>query len=244
MPTSVSQSEITCPRPRFVEHIFTSKRQVCLPQIRGPESQSFRGRVYHENVSLAQPATPPTAKDRVLNVAYELFSTRGIRDVGIDEVIEKAGIAKATLYRHFPSKDDLVRAFLRQREQEWTHGVVEAGALQRGSTPHDQLLAIFDILDEWFHTKEFEGCSFINILLEMGSDHPLGQASIVHLKNIREIVFGLATEAGIADPDGFAHSWHILMKGSIVAAGEGDLDAAKRAKDMARCLIEAHGLGA
>ena len=178
------------------------------------------------------------ARQRILQSSYELFSRRGIRDVGVDEVIETAGVAKATLYRHFPSKDDLVLAFLERREQLWTREFVEAGAEGRGDTPEERLLAIFDIFDEWFRREDFEACSFINVLLEMGTEHPAGGASVRHLQNIRSIVCRLAEEAGLRDPGSFAHSWHILMKGSIVSAAEGDVEAARRARSMARLLIE------
>ena len=77
-------------------------------------------------------------------------------------------------------------------------------------------------------------------MLEMGSEHPASAASIRHLENIRSIVQLLAEEAGLRDPDSFARSWHILMKGSIVSAAEGDAEAAQRAKSMARCLIDEH----
>ena len=180
----------------------------------------------------------PDARERILETSYELFARRGIRDVGIDEVIDRAGVAKATLYRHFSSKDDLVLAFLERREELWTIGWVEAEARARGGTPEEQLLAIFDAFDEWFHSDDFEACSFINVLLEMGPAHPAGSASIRHLENIRSVVSGLAEEAGLRDPATFARSWHILMKGSIVQAAEGDADAAKRAQAMARLLLD------
>ena len=182
----------------------------------------------------------PEARERILDGSYELFSQRGVQAVGVDEVIETAGVAKATLYRHFPSKDDLVIAFLEQREERWTRELVEAGAKSRGSTPEEQLLAIFDVFDEWFRREDFEACSFINVLLEMGPDHPAGTASVRHLENIRSIVRGLAEEAGLRDPASFARSWHILMKGSIVSAAEGDAEAAHRAQAMGRLLIEQH----
>ena len=182
----------------------------------------------------------PQARERILDTAYELFSRHGIRAVGVDEVIQRAGVAKATLYRHFPSKDELVLAFLRRREQVWTIDWVEAEAKRRGSTPEEQLLAIFDAFDGWFRRDDFEACSFINVLLEMGPAHPASAASIQHLENIRSIVRRLAEEAGLRDPDSFARSWHILMKGSIVSAAEGDSEAAQRAKSMARCLIDEH----
>jgi AcrR family transcriptional regulator len=191
---------------------------------------------------IAAPLTraTPGARDRIVTAAYELFASRGIRDVGVDEVIERAGVAKASLYRHFPSKDHLVVAFLAVREKRWTRGWVEAEAKRRATAPEEQLVAIFDLFDEWFHRDGFEACSFINVLLEMGPDHPAGKASVEHLANIRSIVRELAEEAGLRDPESFARSWHILMKGSIVSAAEGDADAARRAGSMARLLIAEH----
>jgi AcrR family transcriptional regulator len=180
-----------------------------------------------------------SARDRILDSAYELFSQRGIRAVGVDEVIDRAAVAKATLYRHFPSKDDLALAFLERREELWTKGWVEAEAKRRGSAPEEQLLAIFDLFDEWFHRDDFEGCSFVNVLLEFSeTGNPVRRASAQYLENIRTVVRTLAEEAGLRDPAEFARSWHILMKGSIVQAGEGDVDAARRAQKMARLLIE------
>ena len=182
----------------------------------------------------------PDARERILDTAYELFSRRAIRDVGVDEVIERAGVAKATLYRHFPSKDELVIAFLERREERWTLAWVEAEARRRGTTPEEQLLAIFELFDEWFHRGDFEACSFINVLLEMRPPHPAGEASVRHLSNIRTVVGRLAEEAALRDPDSFARSMHILMKGSIVSAAEGDPQAAQRAQSMGRLLIEQH----
>ena len=192
--------------------------------------------------AVSQPiaAASPKPRERILATAYDLFSRRGIRDVGIDEVIDKADVAKATLYRHFPSKDALVLAFLARREEQWTKGFVEAGARARGKTPDERLLAIFDVFHDWFASPEFDACSFINVLLEMGPEHEVGRSSIGHLENIRSVVRELADEAGLRDTDSFARSWHILMKGSIISAAEGDLAAAKRAQTMAKLLIEQH----
>lgn len=185
-----------------------------------------------------QAELPP--RERILNAAYELFSQRGIRDVGVEEIMARSGVAKATLYRHFPSKDALVLAFLARREQRWTLGWSRPAARDRGRTPEERLLALFDVFDEWFHRDDFDGCSFVNVLLEMRWGHPLGQASIQYLENIRAIVRSMAEEAGLRDTDSFARSWHILMKGSIISAAEGDADAARRAQAMARTLIEQH----
>jgi AcrR family transcriptional regulator len=191
-------------------------------------------------VEVRERSTASAAREQILESAYLLFSERGIRDVGVDEVVDRAGVAKATLYSHFPSKDDLVLAFMELREERWTREWVEAEARRRGATPEEQLLAIFDAFDEWFHRKDFEGCSFINVLLEMGTQPKVSGAAVDHLARIRAIVRGLGEEAGLRDPDSFAHSWHILMKGSIVAAAEGDVDAAARAKSMARSLLDQH----
>jgi AcrR family transcriptional regulator len=182
-----------------------------------------------------------TARERILTTAYRLFTRRGIRAVGTDEVIAVSGVAKATLYRHFPSKNDLVLAVLQRREELWTLGLVEQQSRLRGETPEEQLLAIFDVFHDWFQKREdFDGCSFINVLIELGAAHPAGQASIQYLDNIRTIVRERAEAAGLVDVDNFARSWHILMKGSIIAADEGDLEAARRAQAMGRTLIERH----
>jgi AcrR family transcriptional regulator len=188
----------------------------------------------------AEMTSDSSARERVLATAYDLFAHRGIRDVGVDEIVERSGVARATLYRHFTSKDDLVLAFLKRREERWTFGSVEAEARRRGKTPEQQLLAIFDVFDEWFHRDDFEACSFVNVLFEMRPNHPLGQASIKHLANIRGMVQRLAREAGLVRVTEFSRSWHILMKGSIVAATEGDLKAARRSQQMAKTLIAAH----
>jgi len=181
------------------------------------------------------------ARERILNTAYELFSRRGIRAVGTDEVIERAGVAKATLYRHFATKNDLVLAVLQRREEIWTHGLIEAQSRERGNTPEEQLLAIFDVMHDWFQLRDgYEGCSFINVLLELGADHPAGQASVTHIDHVRDIVRQRAIAAGLCDVEDFATSWHLLMKGAIILAAVGDLDAAVHAQKMARTLIEQH----
>ena len=174
-----------------------------------------------------------------MTAAYELFARDGVQAVGIDAIIERSGVARQTLYRHFGSKQELVLAFMERRERLWTHAWLEAEIRRRARDPRRRLEAIFDVFDEWFHEPGFEGCSFINVMLEHpGAEHPLHRAAAEHLARIRELLAQLATEAGIADPSGFARQWHILMKGSIVAAGEGDLDAARRAKQIGRALID------
>lgn len=179
-------------------------------------------------------------RERIMATAYDLFSRRAVRDVGVDELIARSGVAKSTFYRHFRSKDELVLAFLERRDQVWTVEQIVAEARRRGTTPEEQLLAIFDVFGDWFRRDDFEACSFINVLLEMGAQHALGVASIDYLVRIRGHISTLAAEAGLSRPEDFARSWHILMKGSIISATEGDLDAAARAQQMAGWLIEHH----
>jgi AcrR family transcriptional regulator len=183
-----------------------------------------------------------SGRERVSRAAYELFSREGVRTVGVDAVIARAGTAKMTLYRNFPSKDDLILDFLRRREQLWTRDWLEAESQRRGGTPRDRLLAIFDVFSEWFSRPDFEGCSFLTTMIEVNDrEHPVHQAAVGHLANIRGYIESLAADAGIRDADAFARKWHILMKGSIMAAHEGDTAAAARARELGELLLKEHG---
>lgn len=179
------------------------------------------------------------ARDRIVDTAYDLFSRHGVRAVGVDRIVAESGVAKMSLYRHFPSKDDLVLTFLQERERRWTNEWLRAEVERRADTPGERMLAIFDVFGEWFQLADFEGCSFINVLLEFDDRaHRVHKASAEHLTNIRSFLGELATAAGAADPAALAHQWHILMKGSIVAAGEGDTLAARRAQEIGRLLLQ------
>jgi AcrR family transcriptional regulator len=183
-----------------------------------------------------------SARERILDSAYDLFSRHGIRAVGVDRIIATSGVAKMSLYRHFHSKDALVLAFLQERERRWTMEWLPAEVMGRAGDGAGRMLAIFDVFGEWFQKADFEGCSFINVLLEFGElDHPIRIATAEHLATIRGLVRDFAADAGVADPDAVAAQWHILMKGSIVAAGEGDRLAAKRAQELGRLLLEREG---
>ncbi len=182
---------------------------------------------------------PTDARERLLTAAYELFSREGVQAVGVDAIIERSGVARQTMYRHFKSKQDLVLAFLERREQVWCKDWLEAETARRAQAPEARLLAIFDVFDEWFRRPDFEGCSFINVLLEYPDPaHPLHVAAAEYLARIRGFIQALARGAGIRPAEPFARQWHILMKGSIVAAGEGDRDAGRRAKAVAQLLLE------
>jgi AcrR family transcriptional regulator len=210
-------------------------RPECLaePGPKGPAKKGLMARMPRT----AKSSTSST-RDRILASAYRLFRNRGIAQVGVDAIVADSGCAKASLYNNFSSKEQLALEFLAQREAIWTRGWLEEGLRRRSADPEARLLAIFDLFDEWFHKKNFEGCSFINVLLESEFNSPIHRAAARHLDNIRMIVRGVAMDAGLEDPERFSEVWHLLMKGSIVAAGEGKRNAARHAQDAGRVLLE------
>jgi AcrR family transcriptional regulator len=177
-------------------------------------------------------------RQRILDAAYDLFCTKGINQVGVDTILAKSGCAKASLYSNFESKIDLAVAFLDRREAVWTRGWLEMEIKRRASNPKARLLAIFDVFDVWFRKRSFEGCSFIDALLEAKANSTVREAAAIHLARIRAVVHGLAEEANFKEPEKFAQVWHMLMKGSIVSACEGNRDAAREAKFAARIIIQ------
>jgi AcrR family transcriptional regulator len=143
-----------------------------------------------------------------------------------------------TLYRHFASKEELALAFLERREDIWTRGWLKNEVERGASDPREQLLLIFDVFGAWFRSPTFEGCSFINVMLENSDPlDALHQASVDHLTVIRSFLEDLARRAGVKNVEDFARKWHLLMKGAIVAATEGDLDAARRAREIGAILL-------
>jgi AcrR family transcriptional regulator len=175
---------------------------------------------------------------RILSTAYDLFCRQGVQAIGIDRIVAEAGVAKMTLYRHFRSKDALVVAVLDLREELWINRWVIAESRSRAETPGGRLLVIFEMFDDWFRRADYEGCLFNNTLLE---DHDVASqvrlASIVKRSRIRAFLRSLAEEAGARDPDSLASQWQMLMSGAMMAAGEGDVDAAQRARDVGSLLL-------
>ena len=179
-----------------------------------------------------------SARERIDRAAYALFSRHGTKGVGIDAVLARAGVAKATLYRHYRTKDELVLGFLKRREQVWTRDWLAAELQRRGKTPAQRLLAMFELFDGWFRKTDFEGCSFVNVMLEHGLEgHPVKREAVRQLAAIRGFIAALARDAGVRDPDGFARQWQMILKGAIVSAYEGDQDAARRAKEVAATFL-------
>src|SRR4029079_18073517 len=126
-----------------------------------------------------------------------LFYRRGFNAVGVDQVIERAGVTKTTFYKHFESKDDLVVAAI-QRRDEW-ESKAWARAVQKlaGDDPRKQLLAMLDVMDLWFNDPEFLGCMFMNTAAEFPNPHdPVHQAAAAHRKRTRDHFRDLARAAG------------------------------------------------
>jgi AcrR family transcriptional regulator len=175
--------------------------------------------------------------DRILEAAYQLFTRHGIRAVGIDRIVAESGVAKMTLYRHFASKEDLVLAFLELREQRWTHEWLKA-SIERTSSAPDRVLAMFDVLDEWFHRPDYESCSFIKALLEVNDPaDPINRAAVAKLDNVKTMLTRHASDAGLANAEDVAAQVQILMMGAIVSATRGDREAAHRARAIAQTLL-------
>ena len=184
-----------------------------------------------------------SGRERILDAAYDLFSRSGVRAIGVDTITAEADVAKMTLYRNFASKNDLALAFLALREERWTVGWLQTEVGRRAASPAGRLLSIFDVFSEWFAREDFEGCAFVTSLLEFeDATDPVRRACIVHLVNIRAYVCELATAAGVADAQRFADQWHLLMKGSIIAAHEGDRDAAMKARELGELLLARHDI--
>jgi len=176
------------------------------------------------------------AASRILDAAYDLFSRYGVRAVGVDRIIAEAHVTKRTFYRHHPSKEELVLAFLEERWRRWTHGWLEAAVERLAPDPRDRTLALFDALDEWFHRPDYEGCSFIRTLDEV-RDGLVHEATVRQLDLVRAMLAEHAAEAGVARPEEFSYQIQILMMGSMVSALRGDLDAARRAGEVAALIL-------
>ncbi len=184
-----------------------------------------------------------TGRERILTAAYDLFSRSGIRAVGVDTITDEAEVAKMTLYRNFHGKNGLALAFLELRRERWFEGWVQAETEARAASPTSRLLAIFEILTEWFEPDDFEGCPFVRSLLEFEDPgDPVRQACVEHLAGIRAYLCDLASAAGALEPARFAAQWHILINGAIIAAHEGDRDAAMKARELGSLLLEHEGL--
>ena len=187
------------------------------------------------------PRTPkrPAPRERLLSAADQLFYEEGVCSVGIDRVIAEAGVAKGSLYYVFGSKDELVRAYLGGRSEQW-RGHLTAELDARYATARDRLVGVFDVLAEGCGAPGFRGCPFINASAEAKPGGVVEQATDEHRAWVRGLVSGLAAEAGAADPEGLAAQLTLLYDGAMVAAQlDRDPAAAIPARHAAEALVTA-----
>lgn len=183
--------------------------------------------------------TGPPARERILDAAFRLFYAHGIRAVGVDLIIAESGVAKATFYRHFPSKDDLVVAYLDKVDVVWS-GQLHAAAEAAGPEPADRLVGLFDALHTACRRDGYRGCAFINAAAEARPGTPVHDRTVAHKSAVLAWVRGLAEDAGARDPDGLARSLTLLLDGGLASGVlDADPEAATRAASSARVLVAA-----
>ncbi len=179
-----------------------------------------------------------SARGRLLAAADELFYDEGIHSVGIDRVIERAGVAKATLYNVFGSKDELIRAYLTARHAARQERLTKG--LARYDTPRERILGVFDVLGEVFAQPGYRGCAFLNASAEATAGTAVAEVSGQSRAWVRSLFTELGRAAGAADPDGLAQQLVLLYDGATVAARmDHDQTAATAARAVATVLVDA-----
>lgn len=178
-----------------------------------------------------------SARERLLQAADELFYAEGINTVGIDRVIEHAGVAKASLYSSFGSKDGLIRAYLEHRHE------LRVARIRRHLAKHDdpraRMLAVFDSFDELINSPTWRGCPFIAATGEARTDATVNEVAAITRGFTRQCFLDEATALGVADPAALAEQLVLLYDGAVVASqGQRDGTAAKRARGMAELVID------
>lgn len=184
----------------------------------------------------------PPARERLIRAALELFNERGFRATGIDTILQHAGIAKATLYHHFKTKDDLIVAALERKTAEWAAGL-RRDVESRSSDARERLGVFFEVLEEWFASDSFEGCLFIRAAGEFGAvDDPIHVAAARAKQALEGLLLDLVRSAGLRDPEGMTQQLLLLVEGAIVTSQiRGDPSPARTAKQAAMVLIGASG---
>ena len=178
-------------------------------------------------------------RDHLVDTAIELFYSDGYHATGIDKILAEAGVAKMTLYNHFKSKDELILAALRRRDEQFRNWFVRE-VEKRAEQPRARLLAVFDVLDKWFREPRFKGCMFVNASAEFADpDSPIHGTCAEHQDLLLGYVASLAAAAGAQDPKALAEEIMLLMEGAIVRRHTAcRKDAAKKARSAAEALIE------
>ncbi|MGH2946657.1 MAG: TetR/AcrR family transcriptional regulator [Solirubrobacteraceae bacterium] len=181
-------------------------------------------------------ATSP--RERLIDTAVELFYRHGYHATGIGRILEESGVAKMTLYTHFHSKDELILAALRRRDERFRNDVMRELAA-RTDDPAERLVLLFDILADWFSQPDFSGCMFINAAAEYAApDEPIHAAAAEHKRLFAGYLRSQAEAAGARDPDALAEQLVLLMEGAISTAHvSGPGRAAARARGVAELLV-------
>ncbi|MGV9349958.1 TetR/AcrR family transcriptional regulator [Streptomyces spiralis] len=183
-------------------------------------------------------AAKTSARERLLEAANELFYSEGVQSVGIDRVIEHAGVAKASLYNTFGSKEALVCAYLELRYVRIRDRITRT--LTRFRTPREQLLGVFDALGEAFTDPEYNGCAFVRATAETPEDSAVRRAAGNYRSWVRDLFTELATAAGYADPEALARQLQLLYDGAGQSARmDRDPSAATTARAAAAALLDA-----
>jgi len=181
--------------------------------------------------------TVPSARERLLAAAGELFYDEGVHTVGIDRVIERAGVAKASLYNTFGSKDELVRAYLEKRHEETSARI--SRYLERYTSPRDRLLGVFEAQGELFAEPQFRGCAFVSASAESPGE-AVSRAADDYRGWVRGLLTGLAREAGAPDPEALGRQLHMIYDGaSLSARMDRDPSSAAAARAAAEVLLDA-----
>jgi AcrR family transcriptional regulator len=187
----------------------------------------------------AQPARRASARDRLLAAANELFYAEGVQTVGIDRVIERAGVAKGSLYNVFGSKEELVAAYLASRHDDTTGRLTQA--IERFDDPRRKILAVFDAQARLFEQPDFKGCAFIAASTEARPGGLVESAADRFRAWIRAMFTDLAEQAGVPDPVTLGRQLHLLYDGAGVTArmDHGDPRIAETTRDAAQALLDA-----
>lgn len=188
---------------------------------------------------MTEPQTPSAARERILETAFRLFYARGLRAVGVDTIIAESGVAKATFYRHFPAKDDLILAYLDRVDGVWS-GQLHGAASAAGTEPCDQLVGLFDALGSACRRPGYRGCAFLNAAAETAPGTPVHERTVAHKQQVLAWIRDLAEQAGATDPAGLARGLTLLLDGGL-ATGALDADpaSATAAKASAKALVAA-----
>ena len=179
------------------------------------------------------------ARERILATAFRLFYAHGLRAAGIDTIIAESGVAKATFYKYFPAKDDLILAYLEHVDGVWS-GQLHAAAEAAGPNPGRQLVGLFDALTTACRRDGYRGCAFINAAAESPSGTRVHERTVAHKQSILAWIAELADEAGARNPEVLARSLTLILDGGL-ASGVLDADpaAAATAKATAEQLVAA-----